>query len=150
MVEFFQTSKGMDLERLTTATLSKLEEIKEKTATGMFRAFEQLLQRNSCFQTWYLGAQCTTSHGARFCTVTSWTVAGFSPPTPDQFKEGFFASKAVLGHYFQVAKQNEELLRCGVMSPDPEVGHHDLTLAGLWSWQCYHFDFFYFIIKQEF
>lgn len=34
MVEFFQTSKGMDLERLTTATLMKLEEIKERTATG--------------------------------------------------------------------------------------------------------------------
>lgn len=34
MVEFFQTNKGMDLERLTTATLMKLEEIKERTATG--------------------------------------------------------------------------------------------------------------------
>ena len=34
MVEFFQTSKGMDLERLTSATLMKLEEIKERTATG--------------------------------------------------------------------------------------------------------------------
>lgn len=34
MVEFFQTSKGMDLEKLTTATLMKLEEIKERTATG--------------------------------------------------------------------------------------------------------------------
>lgn len=34
MVEFFQTSKGMDLERLTSATLTKLEEIKERTAAG--------------------------------------------------------------------------------------------------------------------
>jgi len=34
MVEFFQTSKGIDLERLTSATLMKLEEIKERTATG--------------------------------------------------------------------------------------------------------------------
>lgn len=36
LVEFFQTNRGMDLERLTTATLSKLEEIKERTATGLF------------------------------------------------------------------------------------------------------------------
>ena len=34
MVEFFKTAKGMDLEVLTSATLMKLEEIKEKTATG--------------------------------------------------------------------------------------------------------------------
>ncbi|XP_077774951.1 intermembrane lipid transfer protein VPS13C isoform X2 [Podarcis muralis] len=40
MVEFFQTSKGMDLERLTTATLSKLEEIKERTATGLAHIIE--------------------------------------------------------------------------------------------------------------
>lgn len=38
MVEFFQTEKTMDLERLTTATLSKLEEIKERTATGILEA----------------------------------------------------------------------------------------------------------------
>lgn len=36
MVEFFQTSKGIDLEQLTSATLTKLEEIKERTATGKF------------------------------------------------------------------------------------------------------------------
>uniref|UniRef100_A0A8C3T6F5 Vacuolar protein sorting 13 homolog C n=1 Tax=Chelydra serpentina TaxID=8475 RepID=A0A8C3T6F5_CHESE len=40
MVEFFQTSKGMDLERLTSATLMKLEEIKERTATGLTHIIE--------------------------------------------------------------------------------------------------------------
>ncbi|NXQ30935.1 VP13C protein, partial [Alaudala cheleensis] len=40
LVEFFQTSKGMDLERLTTATLMKLEEIKERTATGLVHIIE--------------------------------------------------------------------------------------------------------------
>ncbi|XP_068617083.1 intermembrane lipid transfer protein VPS13C [Brachionichthys hirsutus] len=35
LVEFFRTGKGVDLEVLTSATLSKLEEIKEKTATGL-------------------------------------------------------------------------------------------------------------------
>ncbi|NWW74640.1 VP13C protein, partial [Climacteris rufus] len=40
MVEFFQTNKGMDLERLTTATLMKLEEIKERTATGLAHIIE--------------------------------------------------------------------------------------------------------------
>ncbi|GCC33396.1 hypothetical protein chiPu_0011865, partial [Chiloscyllium punctatum] len=35
LVEFFQTSRGLDLEQLTSATLLKLEEIKEKTATGL-------------------------------------------------------------------------------------------------------------------
>uniref|UniRef100_A0A3B4TYL0 Vacuolar protein sorting 13 homolog C n=1 Tax=Seriola dumerili TaxID=41447 RepID=A0A3B4TYL0_SERDU len=33
MADFFKTGKGVDLEVLTSATLSKLEEIKEKTAT---------------------------------------------------------------------------------------------------------------------
>ncbi|XP_077174397.1 intermembrane lipid transfer protein VPS13C isoform X2 [Paroedura picta] len=40
MVEFFQTGKGLDLERITTATLSKLEEIKERTATGLTHIIE--------------------------------------------------------------------------------------------------------------
>ncbi|XP_042328008.1 LOW QUALITY PROTEIN: vacuolar protein sorting-associated protein 13C [Sceloporus undulatus] len=40
MVDFFRTNKGMDLERLTTATLSKLEEIKERTATGLTHIIE--------------------------------------------------------------------------------------------------------------
>uniref|UniRef100_A0A803T771 Vacuolar protein sorting 13 homolog C n=1 Tax=Anolis carolinensis TaxID=28377 RepID=A0A803T771_ANOCA len=40
LVDFFRTSKGMDLERLTTATLSKLEEIKERTATGLTHIIE--------------------------------------------------------------------------------------------------------------
>uniref|UniRef100_A0A8D2LMG4 Vacuolar protein sorting 13 homolog C n=1 Tax=Varanus komodoensis TaxID=61221 RepID=A0A8D2LMG4_VARKO len=40
LVEFFQTNRGMDLERLTTATLSKLEEIKERTATGLTHIIE--------------------------------------------------------------------------------------------------------------
>ncbi|XP_060115875.1 intermembrane lipid transfer protein VPS13C isoform X1 [Heteronotia binoei] len=40
MVEFFQTDRGMDLERLTTVTLSKLEEIKERTATGLTHIIE--------------------------------------------------------------------------------------------------------------
>ncbi|XP_062927043.1 intermembrane lipid transfer protein VPS13C isoform X1 [Mobula hypostoma] len=35
LVEFFQTSRGVDLEQLTSATLLKLEEFKEKTATGL-------------------------------------------------------------------------------------------------------------------
>lgn len=39
LVDFFKTEKGVDLEVLTTATLSKLEEIKEKTATGTWFAF---------------------------------------------------------------------------------------------------------------
>lgn len=34
ITEFFKTGKGVDLEVITSATLSKLEEIKEKTATG--------------------------------------------------------------------------------------------------------------------
>lgn len=34
LVEFFRVVKGFDLEVLTSATLSKLEEIKEKTAIG--------------------------------------------------------------------------------------------------------------------
>lgn len=34
MAEFFKTGKGVDLEVLTSATLMKLEEIKEKTASG--------------------------------------------------------------------------------------------------------------------
>uniref|UniRef100_UPI003AAD81DF intermembrane lipid transfer protein VPS13C n=1 Tax=Centroberyx gerrardi TaxID=166262 RepID=UPI003AAD81DF len=40
MVEFFKTGKGVDLEVLTSATLSKLEEIKEKTATGLSHIIE--------------------------------------------------------------------------------------------------------------
>ncbi|KAM6058763.1 intermembrane lipid transfer protein VPS13C isoform 2-T2 [Chlamydotis macqueenii] len=40
MVEFFETSKGIDLERLTSATLMKLEEIKERTATGLVHIIE--------------------------------------------------------------------------------------------------------------
>nr|XP_060611950.1 intermembrane lipid transfer protein VPS13C [Anolis sagrei ordinatus] len=40
LVDFFRTNKGMDLERLTTATLSKLEEIKERTATGLTHIIE--------------------------------------------------------------------------------------------------------------
>lgn len=39
MADFFKTEKGVDLEVLTTATLSKLEEIKEKTATGQWFTF---------------------------------------------------------------------------------------------------------------
>ncbi|XP_078286094.1 intermembrane lipid transfer protein VPS13C isoform X3 [Rhinoraja longicauda] len=35
LVEFFQTNRGLDLEQLTSATLLKLEEFKEKTATGL-------------------------------------------------------------------------------------------------------------------
>ncbi|KAF1393337.1 hypothetical protein PFLUV_G00038030 [Perca fluviatilis] len=40
MADFFQTGKGLDLEVLTSATLSKLEEFKEKTATGLSRIIE--------------------------------------------------------------------------------------------------------------
>ncbi|XP_029943561.1 vacuolar protein sorting-associated protein 13C [Salarias fasciatus] len=40
MVDFFKTGKGMDLEVLTSATLSKLEEIKEKTASGLSHIIE--------------------------------------------------------------------------------------------------------------
>ncbi|NWH59236.1 VP13C protein, partial [Geococcyx californianus] len=40
IVEFFQTSKGMDLERLTSATLMKLEKITERTATGLAHIIE--------------------------------------------------------------------------------------------------------------
>lgn len=46
LADFFKTEKGVDLEVLTTATLSKLEEIKEKTASGQWLAlsfFSQLL-----------------------------------------------------------------------------------------------------------
>ncbi|XP_044053106.1 vacuolar protein sorting-associated protein 13C isoform X3 [Siniperca chuatsi] len=38
--EFFKTGRGIDLEVLTSATLSKLEEIKEKTATGLSHIIE--------------------------------------------------------------------------------------------------------------
>ncbi|XP_066503943.1 intermembrane lipid transfer protein VPS13C isoform X2 [Hoplias malabaricus] len=40
LVEFFKTGKGVDLEVITSATLSKLEEIKEKTATGLSHIIE--------------------------------------------------------------------------------------------------------------
>ncbi|XP_056226494.1 intermembrane lipid transfer protein VPS13C isoform X5 [Seriola aureovittata] len=40
MADFFKTGKGVDLEVLTSATLSKLEEIKEKTATGLSHIIE--------------------------------------------------------------------------------------------------------------
>ncbi|XP_061451865.1 intermembrane lipid transfer protein VPS13C isoform X2 [Rhineura floridana] len=40
MVDFFQTNKGMDLEHITKTTLSKLEEIKERTATGLAHMIE--------------------------------------------------------------------------------------------------------------
>uniref|UniRef100_A0A4W3HUG4 Vacuolar protein sorting 13 homolog C n=1 Tax=Callorhinchus milii TaxID=7868 RepID=A0A4W3HUG4_CALMI len=40
LVEFFQTNRGLDLERLTSATLLKLEEIKERTATGLSHIIE--------------------------------------------------------------------------------------------------------------
>ncbi|XP_075064457.1 intermembrane lipid transfer protein VPS13C isoform X2 [Mixophyes fleayi] len=40
LAEFFQTRKGMDLEQLTSATLMKLEEIKERTATGLSHIIE--------------------------------------------------------------------------------------------------------------
>ena len=34
VVEFFQSNRGLDLEQITSATLMKLEENKERTATG--------------------------------------------------------------------------------------------------------------------
>ncbi|XP_061103082.1 intermembrane lipid transfer protein VPS13C isoform X2 [Conger conger] len=40
MAEFFRTGKGVDLEVLTSATLMKLEEIKEKTASGLSHIIE--------------------------------------------------------------------------------------------------------------
>ncbi|CAK6982133.1 vacuolar protein sorting-associated protein 13C isoform X1 [Scomber scombrus] len=40
VMDFFRTGKGVDLEVLTSATLSKLEEIKEKTATGLSHVIE--------------------------------------------------------------------------------------------------------------
>ncbi|XP_038556520.1 vacuolar protein sorting-associated protein 13C isoform X2 [Micropterus salmoides] len=40
LADFFKTGKGLDLEVLTSATLSKLEEIKEKTATGLSHIIE--------------------------------------------------------------------------------------------------------------
>ncbi|XP_037614367.1 vacuolar protein sorting-associated protein 13C-like isoform X2 [Sebastes umbrosus] len=40
MADFFKTGKGLDLEVLTSATLSKLEEIKDKTATGLSHIIE--------------------------------------------------------------------------------------------------------------
>ncbi|CAH2273272.1 Hypothetical predicted protein [Pelobates cultripes] len=40
LAEFFQTNKGMNLEQLTSATLMKLEEIKEKTAAGLNHIIE--------------------------------------------------------------------------------------------------------------
>lgn len=51
VVEFFQTSKGMDLERLTTATLMKLEEIKERTATGKIATNLSEDEPLKCFNT---------------------------------------------------------------------------------------------------
>ncbi|KAK2854371.1 hypothetical protein Q5P01_007032 [Channa striata] len=40
LAEFFQSGKGVDLEVLTLATLSKLEEIKQKTSTGLSHIIE--------------------------------------------------------------------------------------------------------------
>ncbi|XP_038177687.1 vacuolar protein sorting-associated protein 13C [Arvicola amphibius] len=40
LVEFFQSDKGLDLEQITSATLMKLEEIKERTATGLTHIIE--------------------------------------------------------------------------------------------------------------
>ncbi|XP_043837889.1 vacuolar protein sorting-associated protein 13C [Dromiciops gliroides] len=40
VVEFFQASRRLDLEQITSATLMKLEEIKEKTATGLTHIIE--------------------------------------------------------------------------------------------------------------
>ncbi|XP_073508834.1 intermembrane lipid transfer protein VPS13C isoform X3 [Phyllobates terribilis] len=40
LADFFRTQKGMDLEELTSATLMKLEEIKEKTAAGLSHIIE--------------------------------------------------------------------------------------------------------------
>ncbi|KAL6113696.1 vps13c [Pungitius sinensis] len=40
VVDFFKAGKGVDLELLTSATLSKLEEIKEKTANGLSHIIE--------------------------------------------------------------------------------------------------------------
>ncbi|XP_041074256.1 vacuolar protein sorting-associated protein 13C-like [Polyodon spathula] len=40
LAEFFQSAEGIDLEMLTSATLMKLEEIKEKTATGLSHIIE--------------------------------------------------------------------------------------------------------------
>ncbi|MGH0117440.1 UNVERIFIED_CONTAM: hypothetical protein FKN15_034627 [Acipenser sinensis] len=40
LAEFFQSAQGIDLEMLTSATLMKLEEIKEKTSTGLSHIIE--------------------------------------------------------------------------------------------------------------
>ncbi|XP_004421707.1 PREDICTED: vacuolar protein sorting-associated protein 13C isoform X2 [Ceratotherium simum simum] len=40
VVEFFQSNKGLDLEQIKSATLMKLEEIKERTATGLTHIIE--------------------------------------------------------------------------------------------------------------
>ncbi|XP_075713818.1 intermembrane lipid transfer protein VPS13C isoform X2 [Rhinoderma darwinii] len=40
LADFFRTHKGMDLEQLTSATLMKLEEIKERTAAGLSHMIE--------------------------------------------------------------------------------------------------------------
>ncbi|XP_044135757.1 vacuolar protein sorting-associated protein 13C isoform X2 [Bufo gargarizans] len=40
LADFFQTHKGMDLEQLTSATLMKLEEIKERTTSGLSHMIE--------------------------------------------------------------------------------------------------------------
>ncbi|XP_062868929.1 intermembrane lipid transfer protein VPS13C isoform X1 [Trichomycterus rosablanca] len=40
LIEFFKAGKGVDLEVITLATLSKLEEIKEKTASGLSHIIE--------------------------------------------------------------------------------------------------------------
>uniref|UniRef100_A0A5F8G4V6 Vacuolar protein sorting 13 homolog C n=1 Tax=Monodelphis domestica TaxID=13616 RepID=A0A5F8G4V6_MONDO len=40
MADFFQASKRLDLEQITSATLMKLEEIKEKTAAGLTHIIE--------------------------------------------------------------------------------------------------------------
>ncbi|XP_004374680.1 intermembrane lipid transfer protein VPS13C isoform X1 [Trichechus manatus latirostris] len=40
VVEFFQSNKGLNLEQITSATLMKLEEIKDRTATGLTHIIE--------------------------------------------------------------------------------------------------------------
>lgn len=61
VADFFKTEKGVDLEVLTTATLSKLEEIKEKTATGQWFAF------SFCSQPLPVDKQATASKMVFLC-----------------------------------------------------------------------------------
>lgn len=70
VMDFFKTGKGVDLEVLTSATLSKLEEIKDKTAAGLFQRLGLAEHLIKCFPADQTSLQVcpTSSRPGRFWT----------------------------------------------------------------------------------